>query len=491
MSRHNPKKLSEDAIRRHSRNIINLYRERGLGTVAIANIYDTFPQEISSLLRRKQVQIRPAHPPVKRLEAQRLRDIVTDYAQNGLSLAELEEKYGVGKYSIRRYLKHLGVPLRRRGQRESSTDLRLGAEIDTFLSEGYPVSEVAEAYTGGDVEKMNRVHTVYLNHISLLQSPGRYDGSAFTHRIDPYSVTLEELFQEVQNVPKSKPRTEQKSKPKSKKRYNIRLNLDKLREMAELGYSVPTLAAQFNVSEPTIKSRLQDIGAPVYTTTKGEDVRIAHTRYTREYTSMQGERVRQREKDIQTAERLGSEIKARYLISNLLNGKDIESTAEYFNLPKSVVEKQLYSELRDVISVMLTLYNEYSVDSVLEISPDFLDRKKAAYENYSDEQIQNIYRDFVKDQLPFTRRGEQRSNPYSETSQNVLGAGIGLGGTFALERILNARTEMSKTQRAVTSGGIGVLAGFATYAVTDKECALWGAAGSFVGALLTSKLYSI
>lgn len=490
MFRENPSKLSDEAKKLYTRKIINLYREDGLGTVAIAKLFDTYPQEITDLLKEKGVRIRPPHRPIKRFEKQRLKDLVSDYIHNGLTLRELEEKYGIGRYSIRRYFNHWGIPLRSVGYREVTLDLKKGADIDIFIEDGYPLPEIAASYTDGDIDELHRVHNLYKAHIDLLKPPKSYmGGSLYTHRIEPYSITLAELFEEpIVSQPKSV------SKPTSpkvkKKRYNIKLDMAELKDLADLGYSVPTLAQQFNVSEPTIRSRLTDIGAPIYTTTKGEVERVAHNTYLREFSASKDERMFQRNQDVEAAELQKDEIKAYYLNSALIDGKDLENTARRFNLPKSIVKSQLYNELQDILSILLKLHGPNSIESVILLEPNFLEKKDAAFSKYSEDQISRIFRDFVKEQLPYLQGKAERQNPYSEKMHNALGVGVGFGGTLAIERLLNAKTEMSKNKRVATSGAIGVTAGLATYAVTKKECALWGSAGSLIGALLALKIYS-
>lgn len=489
MFRENPSKLTDEAKKLYTRKIIRLYRDEGLGTVAISKLFGTYPQEITDLLKKKGIPLKPARPPIKRFEKQRLRDIVTDYVDHGLTLREIEEKYGVGRYSIRRYFQHWDIPLRKTGYRAISTDLMKGADIDIFIEDGYPLSEIADVYTDGNVDELHRIHDVYKKHIELLKPPRSYlGGSLYTHRIEPYSITLEELFDEPiikASSSVSKPSTTKKKK----RRYNIKLDMVELKDLADLGYSVPTLAQRFNVSEPTIKSRLTDIGAPAYTTTKGEEERVAHNTYLREFSASKDERMFQRNKDVDAAELQKDEITAHYLNSALIDGKDLENTARRFNLPKSIVKDQLYNELRDILSVLFKLHGPESIESLLALEPDFLEKKEAAYSKYTEDQVSRIFRDFVKEQLPYIQGKAERQNPYSEKMHNALGVGVGFGGTLAIERLLNAKTEMSKNKRVATSGTIGVTAGLATYAVTKKECALWGSAGSLIGALLALKLY--
>jgi len=488
MFRENPSKLSDAAKKQYARKIIMLYREEGLGSTAIAKLFDTYPQAIVDLLKEKGVRIRPQHPPTKRFKKQKLKDLVTDYRKHGLTLRELEEKYGIGRYSIRRYFKHWNIPLRSVGQREVTLDLKKGADIDIFIEDGYPLSEVSAAYTDGDIDELHRVHNLYKEHIRLLSPPKSYTyASPYTHRIEPYSITIDELFYEhtpIQPKSVSKPST-----PKVKKRrHNIKINMVELKDLAELGYSVPTLAIRFNVSEPTIKSRLSEINAPIYTTTKDEESRVAHNTYLREFSSTKEERVFQRNQDVQTAENKKHEISAHYLQSDLLDGKDIENTAGKFNLPRSVVKGVLRNELQDILSVMLSL-QLYTVEEVEVLRPDITEQMDIVFAKYSEGQRSNIFRDFVKEQLPNLQGKSVRQNPYSKNMHNTLGVGVGFGGTLALERLLHSTTEMSKTKRVLTSGSIGVTVGLATYASTKKECALWGSAGSFVGALLAFKLY--
>lgn len=489
MFRENPSKLTDEEKKLYTNKIVRLYRDEGLGTAAISKIYRTYPQEITKILKKKGIRLKPARPPIKRFEKQRLRDIVTDYVDHGLTLREIEEKYGVGRYSIRRYFQHWGIPLRKTGHRTISTDLTKGADIDIFIEDGYPLSEIADVYTDGNVDELHRIHDVYKKHIELLKPPGSYlGGSLYTHRIEPYSITLEELFDEPTfevSEPKSKPSTPKKKK----RRYNIKLDMVELENLANLGYSVPTLAQRFNVSEPTIKSRLTDINAPIYTTTKGEEDRIAHNMYLREFTSQKDERVFQRSQDVQKAESMKDEIVTAYLNSSLIDGKDIESVARRFNLPRKVVKDLLYSELTDVLSVFFKLHGSDSIEEVELLTPDFREQLDFISSKYSEDQRARIFRDFVKEQLPYIQGKATRQNPYSETMHNALGVGVGFGGTLAIERLLKSKTEMSKNKRVLTSGSIGVTAGIATYAVTKKECALWGSAGSFVGALLALKLY--
>ena len=61
MFRENPSKLSDDAKKQYARKIITLYREKGIGSVAIAKLFDTNPQDIIDLLKEKGVRIRPPH----------------------------------------------------------------------------------------------------------------------------------------------------------------------------------------------------------------------------------------------------------------------------------------------------------------------------------------------------------------------------------------------------------------------------------------------
>lgn len=490
MFRENPSKLSDEAKKLYTNRIIRLYRDQGLGSVAIAKLFDTYPQAITELLREKSVSIRPKQAPIKRFEPQRLRDVVTDYTKHGLTLRELEEKYGIGRYSIRRYFQHWNIPLRSVGRREISLDLKKGADIDIFIEDGYPLSEVAASYTDGDIDELHRVHNLYKEHIKILSPPKSYTGgSLYTHRIEPYSVTLEDLFEEYTPI---KPKSVSKpSKPKIKKRrYNIKLDMTELENLANLGYSVPTLAQRFNVSEPTIKSRLTGINAPIYTTTKGEEERIAHNMYLREFASQKDERVFQRKQDILKAENMKDDIVAAYLNSSLIDSNDIGNVARQFQLPRKVVNDLLYSELQDILSVLFKMHSGDNIEDIESLNPNFREQIDFISSKYSEDQRSRIFRDFVKEQLPYIQGKATRQNPYSETMHNALGAGIGFGGTLAIERLLNSKTEMSKNKRVLTSGSIGVTTGLATYAVTKKECALWGSAGSFIGAFLALKMYN-
>lgn len=82
------------------------------------------------------------------------------------------------------------------------------------------------------------------------------------------------------------------------------------------------------------------------------------------------------------------------------------------------------------------------------------------------------------------------NNPIEQSVlDNISYATLSVGISYGISSLCHQYTSLSSVKRSLIAGGIPIIANVGIYTLTENEAALYGAAGSVVGSLLSAYIY--
>ena len=450
-------------------------RAQGYTRGQLAEHFGVTPHTITNHLQREGLTLADITPDYVRTRGRQPRVSIEDVKQlraQGYTIGQLAEHFGVTESAISKRLQKEGLTL---ADITPGGDLGYHGRVDLeelkhLRAQGYTLGQLAEHFgvrqtsityrlrreglTLADItpEDVNirqgtRIHHFDLEELKRLRAMG-YGTTRIARELGvPRSAIYSRLQTEGLTIADITPEGVEVGSFSDDRGYRTNIDIEELRRLRALGYTITQLAEHFGVANSTITSRLRREGLTLADITP-EDVNI-----------LPGKRVHHI--DLEEMKRLRASGYSSYQL------------AEHFGVTPNTITLRLRREGLTLADITPKL----SIEELTQLRKQGLTQVEAA--NRLGISQSKLYKRLRE--LGLRWRDLPRDNPLQMQGSAVsktVGFGVGATATTALDYTLKKTTELSSTKRHLISGGTTTAVGLGVYATTKREDALWSAYGS-------------